>query len=137
VRRDASNSHIQIIPRPPDPDPEPCDLDEEQCKPRIPVRTNHSYLIEAEATISDIGTAGTHQRQTFHQTFADMARVGVGGQDAAYKNELMASHEPQSLGNYLKFTKPKVTRGVEKVKVDLTEGNCEFPSGQLTNFSSV
>lgn len=123
VRRDTPNSHIQIIPRPPDSDITYF-ADAENDAP-VPIRTNQSYVVEAEAVVLRGAPTQTHQRQTSGHTFADMARAGVGVE--AYKNELMASNEPQPLGNYLKFTKPKPGKGFDKQKSITADASRKFP----------
>ncbi|KAF2421103.1 hypothetical protein EJ08DRAFT_683104 [Tothia fuscella] len=113
-QRDFSNSHIQIIPQ---PEPEEHFSDNEESK--LPTHTNQSYLLEAEAGFVDGGKTGVHQRQTSGQTFADMARFGIGMD--GLKNDVMASHEPQPLSNYLKFTKPKSARGVSLLRSEVED----------------
>ena len=73
-----------------------------------PVHTNPSFLTE-----TDLGRDLHHRssktdtdKQT--ATFADMARAGLGAQ---FRLDHMASQEPVSLHNYVKFKKPKNRKG--------------------------
>lgn len=115
----ASISHIQIVPR--------YDDEESQSgyEDNTPVHTNQSYLTEVDPGL-DLHQRDSHLRQHSGQTtFADMARAGVGGPDHHTSGgDFMASQEPQSLNNFVRFKKKK---GRQWTPID-EENSCELPA---------
>ena len=69
-----------------------------------PVHTNPSYLTETDLGRDLHHQSSSHDTDRQNATFADMARVGLGGQ---LRPDHMASHEPIPLTSYIKFKKPR------------------------------
>jgi hypothetical protein len=113
----ASTSHIQIVPRLDD------DNSQLSFEENTPVHTNPSYLSEIGPGL-ELHKRESHQRQLSTQTtFADMARASVESDHATGK-ELMASQEPQSLNNFIRFKKKG--RGRQWSPID-EETCCRLP----------
>jgi hypothetical protein len=109
----ATHSHISIIPR-----QRSNELETEGAtdSSETPVHLKPSYITETDLGrdrhLRSSKPATTDKQPT---TFADMARAGLGAQ---FRPDHMASHEPISLHNYVKFKRPKHRKGAYSPMID-------------------